>query len=749
MPFLPLLKEIWRVPPFILATLLWSLPLRAFAEPAPITDPIGRAQALLAALGPTTATADYAQTARDFGTVIDSVRQTAVDRDALLKLIRIATQLKRLTSERLQHAETEAGDSEAALESVYRSPAWDDLSFALAAFPYWRGWLELTLAERAKDPAQKSKWLLRSKRGFRAASMQLFQPSIVYGGWLGLGYAALAEGKREQGRSIFQKLDQALATDPGHPIHAVVATELRRLSARQEEVAVSDDTAGGNGAIGVNDVGALRAEALGLLEQYRKTRVGNREAGELLRRIIDAGQVDLGMLSDILRYKAEIASQDLRIYTDLVGAEYALENDHFYDAAMKYKKFFAAVPRGSPLNFDRFRYRYALACLKSDLTEPAAQIAEELLRNPGLEPEVKQAAIKLAYVARAMREASKSSTESKQALDQAAKRFIAANPKDPDADAARLVVAQNSAESGQALQVLNTVQNASRLHGSVERTRFFVASREFAKAIRKGPSQGDAYASQGLQAWDTLPADDKKDPENHAVYLQMRAAVDSRPAEVVQAITLAEQQKGMSLLALRALFWAKLKCFDRMGTPGAVADEIKRLALTKIEGWRMELLYPWIVNTVDLNARLELVSAIQPLLAEQPDMDRRVRLMHIDILSQQHKQEEAYAEAKALIEKYPKAGDGWRALGKTAASTNRLIEADRAWRVITDKAPSNEVWLEGMFARIDIRTASLRAQAACELLAELEAKKTLIPADQAARIPALGIKANCVAAGSR
>jgi hypothetical protein len=100
--------------------------------------------------------------------------------------------------------------------------------------------------------------------------------------------------------------------------------------------------------------------------------------------------------------------------------------------------------------------------------------------------------------------------------------------------------------------------------------------------------------------------------------------------------------------------------------------------------------------------------------------------------------EEAYEQAKLFREAYPKAGDAYRLFALAAAKTGHPIEADRAWRIITDRAdPRREVWWDAMLQRIEIRAGSTRPQAACEVLSELDTRIELMPSAVAPRVEAM------------
>ena len=708
-------------------------------------DPLARAQALLAALGPNTPTAQYAQTARDYGALVDEVRQAGTSDATLIAMRKTAADMRKRSQERLRSAEVAAGDDEGALETLYRSQVWEQLSFAMSAFPFWGSWIDLSLAERASQAGNRVQLLWRAKRGFRAASMQIFQPSLVYGGWLGMGFVARAEGQDARARQIFASLKQALAFDPNHPVRKVIDDELARMDGRAPAVPASATAVA---AVPAADQANERVAALALLARQRKSKSGAREAAVKLRTIIDAGDMDLSLLVDILKYQAEIVSEDLREYTDLVGAEFAFTNEQWFTATQKYRAFFAHEARGRKMNFDRFRYRYAVACYKADLGTEAAQIAERLLQTRKLEPALRKAATKLAYLARAQRIDSKSTSDARQALAGAARRFLDASPSDPDTDSARVVLAQSTGDTAQALKLLSGVKSNARFQGGVESTRFYVIARQFSKVANQTGASVDTLARQGLDAWDELPADLKKNPENYAFYLQLKAVADRDPGAVLKEIERAEQKPDVSATSHRAYFWARLRCYDRLGDPNRVKDEITRLGEAPVPSWMAEALYPWVRKQPDLTVQASFAALLAPKLKPLPDMERRFRLLEIENLLALGRGEEAYGAARALIRDYPKAGDGYRVLGKAAARTKRLIEADNAWAVITDKVPpSFEVWWDGMLSRIELRAASTRPEAACELTAKVARQARAPTAELERRWKDLQQRVSCPPAG--
>jgi len=76
--------------------------------------------------------------ANTIGPTIDEVRQSKVSTNDLETLRGLLEEMRKVTSKRLSAIERDTNDNESELERLYRSQVWDDLSFALDAFPDWR-----------------------------------------------------------------------------------------------------------------------------------------------------------------------------------------------------------------------------------------------------------------------------------------------------------------------------------------------------------------------------------------------------------------------------------------------------------------------------------------------------------------------------------------------------------------------------------------------------------------------------------
>ena len=110
--------------------------------------------------------------------------------------------------------------------------------------------------------------------------------------------------------------------------------------------------------------------------------------------------------------------------------------------------------------------------------------------------------------------------------------------------------------------------------------------------------------------------------------------------------------------------------------------------------------------------------------------------------------EQTYTAAKKFLDDYPRAGDGWRVLAIAAGKTDKPFEADSAWKTITERAdPRRELWWQGMLSRAEIRAASTRPKAACQILQELVARESQMPPGMDARVEevtkAVSAKSQC------
>ena len=713
---------------------------------APVKISLAADMAKLAALssrlqGASASSAEYAAVANEVGPVVDELRQAGLNGEQLNALRRQLEQMRTFSEQRLEQYEADTHEDEAALESMYRSRVWDDMSFALAAFPYWRAWIDLELARGVTGQGEKSKALAPARNGFKGASVQLFKPGLVYGGWLGLGYVELEGGRKDRAKQIFKTLEVALASEPDSPVRQAVSLELRMLDAKRGTVS---SLAHKGGKIDANDALLLKNEVFAVLQESRKSGGRPLAAAARLKALIDAGKLDDELLANMMTYAQELSGVDVGPYTDLAGGEFAMQNEHWYNAMQKYVAFFKAVKPPANLDLNYYRYRWAVAAYKSDIFDPAIDVLNKVIAKPNLTEELDQAASKLLYAIYATRDRKGAPESNRKNLREAAARFVSRSPNDPAAEAARLVIARNADSAGTALKQMDQV-SSPQAKAEIGRTAFGIIARDFSTAVARGKTaQGAALARQGIAAWQQLPPEDKKEQFNFAVLLEMRSLADADPDAVLKALDQIEAKGNLSNDIQRALVWSRLQLYDRMSDGNKGADYVRKLAGAGIPSWQLDYLVPWIKARKDLEQRLTLARLVRPTLKNQPEMDRRFGVQIIEDLLTKHDNATANEEARVFIKKYPKSGDAWRLLARSAEAVEQPFEADRAWNVITDKAaPTMPIWWEGMLSRVRIRTQSNRPDEACPLLKQLEKHQQYLPTEFKSQFSAARGGARC------
>jgi tetratricopeptide (TPR) repeat protein len=302
--------------------------------------------------------------------------------------------------------------------------------------------------------------------------------------------------------------------------------------------------------------------------------------------------------------------------------------------------------------------------------------------------------------------------------------------------------------------MLDNVKKPKKFKGGVEQTKFYLMARDFSIALRKGNEKPlNAIANRGILAFKSLPSSERQKADSLAIVLQMRALVDKDPAKVLMAIDKIEANIKLSITAREAMLWARIKCYERLNNYDAMMAYLAKIATGKPESWQMEQIYPAVRALPQGQNKLNVVRSIMPGLSKLPSMERRFRVMEIDAMLALGQYEQSYDAAKSFLELYPRAGDGWRVLAVAAGKTGKPFEADNAWKTITERAdPRRDLWWEGMLSRAEIRAASTRPKAACEIIEEIVARKSQMPKALEPRVAELtkrvGLQSQCNASAS-
>ncbi|MEM7542616.1 MAG: hypothetical protein AAF384_13690 [Pseudomonadota bacterium] len=701
---------------------------------SPVQIAIGKSRRLLDGLNADALSTRYSDTGRDLGKLVDIVRQGDPNVAQLEAMQQIIDQLRERTQTHLERLEARAGRDEAALETLYRSVEWDEMSFALAAFPYWRAWIDLEMSRRVDDQKAKDNWLWTAKRGFRGTAMQVFRPSLVYGGWLGLGYIASAERDPERAIQIFESLAGELGNDSNHPLHEIVTLELRILRAKAGQV---------TGPIVQREFDEIEAkllfaEAVALFEYATEYQLDAIDAVNRVNRLVENDYIDDSLLSLVSKYHEKVARYEIGVLTTFVRAEQLYEQGHDEPAAKQYEKFFPIVEHREDLNLTQYYFKYSISALNSNAFHRAAIIAERLLKQGDLSPTMKRASTKIAYVARASKiETHTPATRS--ALIKAAERLLREYPDDKDADGARLTIARTTTNSKKAHAMMNAVESPRKLKGSLEQTRFFVIAQDFSRGISStGNAPAVSLAKKGIEAFEDLPKEKREIFENRAIMVQMRAVADPEITEVMLAIDEIEGVGGLSPSLAQGMLWARLHCLARVSGKTAFIDYLGELAKKELRLWQIELIYPKILALKDPEKRITAAQALRPGATAHVRMAQRLEILVIEALLELERFNNAYQQARAFREAYPQVGDAYRLFAVAAAKADRPIEADRAWQAITERSnPTREIWWEGMLQRVQIRATSTRPESSCKVFSEIERRSEFMPEDFKPQVEAL------------
>ena len=699
-----------------------------------------------------------ARLAKEAGSIVNEAREIEAGLEQLETLRNLLQALQTLTEQLVVKAERRTNQSEAALERLYRSPAWDNLSFANAAFTYWTAWIDLEIARRTLAGKDRNQILARARKGFQLASLQLFHPGLHYGGWLGIGYVDMLQGQLARSRQLFSRLDDVLSRAPDTPIRQAISLELRLLEARMGDVktiSVSEN-------ISDSEAKILRIEAFALLERSRQEDKALAGVAQRLKALMQAGHMDQSLLENMMTYAQEVAAIDVGPWSELAAAEFRLRHKDYRNAMQKFEAFFKESTPQQGINLDGYRYRWALAAYHAGNYHAAARILEKLARRQGLAADIDKAVAKLLYAVQLAR--GSDALTSRKSMRLAAQQFVNKNPEDPEADSARLIIAQTSSGADDALEALNHIRSKSKHGGDVERTAFHFIARDFSagSALGRTGLALEDLAEKGIDAYNKLPGEDRRNPLNIAVLLQMRALADTSPNELLtsldfldnlkttdvetrQKLVEAQPDEMIRLLGfiviednpgptiLHALLWSRLHLYDRTNNWSKLTELMLALGEDSDLSFPVEVLYPWIAEREDISQRLKLAQLAHPSASTQPDIDRRFYRLIIESLITMEGHGAAYEKARIFTREYPNSGDAWRLLARTAELANNPFEADRAWRVITDKlSPTTTTWWEAMLNRTRVRATSTRPEQACPLLEELQRRIKYIPDSQKA-----------------
>ena len=661
------------------------------------------------------ATPDFVGAADAYGNLVVGAQEQGVSQAGFEYLLQRGEGFFKRCRAKVRDLEQATGDREAALEKLYRSDLWHDINYALSAFNYWQAWGKLGLAHTLQGQREQVTWLNEAEHGFQSSSVRILYPGIVYGSWLGMAYVAQAKGDDELAELRLRRLVLALAGDEGNPARVRAETELTLLAIRKGELPSLPPLS--NEPLTPTTARVYQEQAFMLLQRQRDIHSGAIEAAARLKRVIELGYLNDGLLTRILSYRDEIAGHDIGLLTLYVDSEYAYAWQQYDTAVLKYQQFRQQGGLELGVNVRVLQYHYAVALLKIELARDALTEVEYLQHQTDLPQPVAQALPKLKFlVAQALYQRRDNSANRQRVLADAA-YYLRVSPNDADAGSAHLLIAQLSDDPQKAKHHLKAAKKNKKLKGSIALMQIQRTVNTFNRAVVGGDldAQGDE-AEKVLAALADLPRAKRKQPWFKAVSLQMRAVLgkkggnelDKVLAAIDKMYAAAKANPGDKKYALdqrvrRVLFWAQLRALDQYQQGKGLAPFIAALASQPTNAMGQKEVYQFLLAKEQQQSYAQVIALgdiFYPVLAGQPQDQRQLRLLQIRAASAIGQIQRAYTIAQQLIADFPDSGNAWVAYAESAEQLQRWFEAERAWAKITRGQVEGSVrWRDAMGRR--------------------------------------------------
>jgi hypothetical protein len=636
------------------------------------------------------ATDDLRQSAVELGAEVDRQRggATLAEIDALLA--RIDALGGRASHER--HArELLAGEDEAALERLYRSPTWSDIGFARAAARYWSSWLRLDRNRLNQQPDD----LHAARHGFQATLPLIVYPGLVRGSWLGLGFVELAEQNYDAARAWFETValgDDALAS--------TAQKELALVEALQSSVVAPGSVV--NMAPATAD--AMEAEALALLERHGKTADGAIAAAQRFRALEAAGYMSVNRTERLMVYRDEIIGHDIGPVGFLVSADNALEHQQNFTAVQKYRQFFAALDVPRRERFARYRLDFADALLRSGLvSEAAMQLDDKLIGHLANQQDVES----LRHVAAAVRYA-------ENGTDPARAELLAAQmaARDRGADFTRQLLSADPAAARRSWQLARREKDPwiARL------PLFELTYRELLRTPDQ-PALAGGFAKLGLELFDRLPRSTSREFWASIAQVEMlgfsQQDVDAFLHSLDKLSVKGHQAQIDRNLSAR-LYGVRIRYLMRMDGARLVS-ELGDLS-PPLDDSIVVVLMSHLLDCDEHAWCVPVTERLAELLADRPNQLLFVVLQHIRLLAASGDDIGAYQQAAALVARQPDSGDAWQAYAVAAREVGRSGDADHAYsRIVASVPVGSDPWRLTLLEQLKGRLASGATDAACAL----------------------------------
>lgn len=710
---------LWLVILFAGAQVASAASLEAMKTGAATADSLGRINTLTSQLMAQSQRRITELSAEDFvlivdgyGNLVSRTRELGGNKSDFQRLIDRGQELRQRCRDKIRSLESVTNEDEGKLERLYRSDVWHDMNYALSAVGYWQAWALLGIAHSSEGERDETAWLNRAESGFQASSVRILYPGIVYGSWLGMGYVAAARGQQEIAEQRFRRLTQALVSDPDNPVRKIAEAELTVLALRRGEIQPVAKPAGEPLSPSLANV--YLEEAFVLLQQHRDTGSGAIPAAERLKALIEEGYLSNNLVARILSYRDEIVGQDLGLFSHYVDIEFAYAYQQYDTVVLKYREFEQRGGLDLLINLHTLQYHYAVALLKIGQYHDAWAMAEQLRGKSNLPAPVSEALPKLSFLIAQALHQQKGSNRNRVRVLNAAERFLARNPDDPDISAAHLALGQLSFDPDRAKRHLRQAKRDAKLKGSIAMAQIQRAVSAFNSASERGAIEAQrSQAREVLSQLGELPRYQRKKLWARALGLQMQTVLAQDLQQVVRDIDGIYQQAAedpdlqLDANSRQILLWSKLRALDQLD-PGAVLSFVQQLASSGQAGDALvqREIYRFFLGKEqrqEFEQLISLVAVVYPAWDGQTQDQRQLRLLQIRASTALGQPRQAYELAQAMVAEFPNSGDAWMAYAESAEAIDDFFTAERAWAKIAGAQPEGAPrWRQAMGRRMEL-----------------------------------------------
>jgi hypothetical protein len=576
-------------------------------------------------------------------------------------------------------AEAQVGNDEAGLAHLYSSPAWADLSYAYDWLPCWIGWLQLIGLAPSGD--ERGAQIKEARQALQRGLLIVSRPELVAQSARGLARIALLEKRPVQALEVLKSLHAGFAAQLQAATLADLDEQIQAIGAVQAPRPAAVPVAGsGTSAAAAARMDGQLERIRALLDQQTRLGVGAAEAAPLIQDLLQAGAWDERLVQAALHAHGALADQEVGVIGDLLVAEDLLENQRFYSASEKYTQFFRLVTDAPARGLSRWRYRHGYACLKAGLTECALDVVDDLRTRWSLSPELDAACRKLRFFALYERNRSVASENNTRKLASAAEEMIRADPADPDADWARLALADFAPDSSEADRQLAQIRDPKHLEGAVEVLKY----RRVVEALLADAPAQDAEALKpmadragaALEAVSDAQRDEPWIKTSALLVRILRTRADPKlQARLAEAVDAPDSER----LTWQAGYWALLRIWVAQSDRAELGAEAARTAASAFDEWRLALLLGALEEFNDPGLSS---AATAQLAGEDVPLPWRVHALVSRGTAQLRlgQAQQAYETARRALALDPQALDANWLFAATCDASRRSEEAEAAWQ---------------------------------------------------------------------